>query len=58
MQGRPVVVHNSGRVLLKEIEKNEKPVSAIIPAGKDADWVDADVLAQAFRALDLMYGKR
>ena len=59
MQGRPVIVmSNRGRVLLKDIEKNEKLVSAIIATGKDADWVDADVLAQAFRALDLMYGKR
>ena len=59
MQGRPVIVmSNKGRVLLKDIEKNEKLVSAIIATGKDADWVDADVLARAFRAIDLMYGKR
>ena len=49
MQGRPVIVaYNEGQVLLKDIEKNEKLVSAIIATGKDADWVDADVSAQAF----------
>ena len=59
MQGRPVIVmSNRGRVPLKDIEKNEKLVSAIIATGKDADRVDADVLAQAFRALVLMYGNR